>query len=83
MSKLILTRHGQSIWNAENRFTGWVDVDLSKKGVIEAEKSGELIRKSNINIYEFPCNVKYGLNNKKSQSFFSSLNIISDLVQRK
>ena len=50
MSKLILTRHGQSIWNAENRFTGWVDVDLSKKGVIEAEKSGELIRKSNINI---------------------------------
>ena len=32
MSKLILTRHGQSIWNAENRFTGWVDVDLSEKG---------------------------------------------------
>ena len=50
MSKLILTRHGQSIWNAENRFTGWVDVDLSKKGVIEAEKSGELIRESNISI---------------------------------
>ena len=45
MSKLILTRHGQSIWNAENRFTGWVDVDLSKKGVEEAEKSGELIKK--------------------------------------
>ena len=44
MSKLILTRHGQSIWNAENRFTGWVDVDLSKKGVEEAEKSGELIK---------------------------------------
>ena len=45
MSKLILTRHGQSIWNAENRFTGWVDVDLSEKGVEEAEKSGELIKK--------------------------------------
>ena len=39
MSKLILTRHGQSVWNAENRFTGWVDVDLSNKGVAEAKKS--------------------------------------------
>ena len=50
MSKLILTRHGQSTWNAENRFTGWVDVDLSEKGVIEAEKSGKLIKKLNIKI---------------------------------
>ncbi len=45
MSKLILTRHGQSVWNAENRFTGWVDVDLSEKGVLEAQKSGQLIKK--------------------------------------
>ena len=50
MSKLILTRHGQSIWNAENRFTGWVDVDLSKKGISEAKKSGQLIKDLNINI---------------------------------
>ena len=50
MSKLILTRHGQSTWNAENRFTGWVDVDLSEKGVKEAEKSGELIKNLNIKI---------------------------------
>ena len=50
MSKLILTRHGQSIWNLENRFTGWVDVDLSEKGILEAEKSGELIKKLNIKI---------------------------------
>ena len=50
MSKLILTRHGQSIWNAENRFTGWVDVDLSDKGKEEAKKSGELIRELNIKI---------------------------------
>ncbi len=50
MSKLILTRHGQSVWNAENRFTGWVDVDLSDKGIEEAEKSGELIKKLNIKI---------------------------------
>ena len=50
MSKLILTRHGQSIWNAENRFTGWVDIDLSEKGIIEAQKSGQLIKALNITI---------------------------------
>ena len=41
MSYLILIRHGQSTWNAEDKFTGWVDVDLSYKGVKEAENSGE------------------------------------------
>ena len=50
MSKLILVRHGQSIWNAENRFTGWVDVDLSKKGVLEAQMSGRLIKNLDIKI---------------------------------
>ena len=50
MSKLILTRHGQSVWNAENRFTGWVDVDLSKKGISEAQISGELIKNLDIKI---------------------------------
>ena len=50
MSKLILTRHGQSTWNAENRFTGWVDVDLSSIGIAEAEKSGDLLKRLNINI---------------------------------
>ena len=44
MGKLVLIRHGQSTWNAENRFTGWVDVDLSKKGLSEAEKSGKLLK---------------------------------------
>ena len=50
MTKLILTRHGQSVWNAENRFTGWVDVDLSNNGVQEAEKSGQLIKELKIKI---------------------------------
>ena len=50
MTKLILIRHGQSVWNAENRFTGWVDVDLSDKGVQEAEKSGQIIKDLNIKI---------------------------------
>ena len=48
MGKLIAIRHGQSTWNAENRFTGWVDVDLSEKGVAEAEQSGKLIKELNI-----------------------------------
>ena len=50
MTKLILIRHGQSVWNAENRFTGWVDVDLSEKGILEAEKSGQIIKELNIKI---------------------------------
>ena len=50
MTKLILTRHGQSVWNAENRFTGWVDIDLSNKGILEAEKSGQLIKELKIKI---------------------------------
>ena len=40
LAKLILIRHGQSIWNAENRFTGWTDVELSDKGIKEAEDAG-------------------------------------------
>lgn len=43
MSRLILVRHGQSIWNLQNRFTGWVDVSLSRNGVKEAEKAGRLL----------------------------------------
>jgi 2,3-bisphosphoglycerate-dependent phosphoglycerate mutase len=49
MGKLIAIRHGQSTWNAEKRFTGWVDVDLSDKGIQEAEKSGKLLKDLNIN----------------------------------
>ncbi|WP_440653101.1 2,3-bisphosphoglycerate-dependent phosphoglycerate mutase [Candidatus Pelagibacter sp. HIMB1542] len=48
MSYLILVRHGQSVWNLENRFTGWVDVDLSEKGKSEAKKTAELINKENL-----------------------------------
>ena len=44
MINLILLRHGQSQWNLENRFTGWVDVDLTEKGLKAAEKAGLLIK---------------------------------------
>ena len=46
--KLILLRHGESLWNMENRFTGWTDVDLSKKGVEEAINAGKILLKNNI-----------------------------------
>lgn len=49
MKKLVLLRHGESIWNKENRFTGWTDVDLSEKGVVEAEKAGITLREYGYN----------------------------------
>lgn len=50
MNKLVLIRHGESAWNKENRFTGWVDVDLSPKGVEEAHTAGKLLKAEG---YEF------------------------------
>ena len=50
MSFLILVRHGQSLWNIENRFTGWVDVDLAENGILEAKKAGLLIQNRKIQI---------------------------------
>jgi len=44
MKKLVLLRHGESVWNKENRFTGWTDVDLSEKGIAEARKAGALLK---------------------------------------
>jgi 2,3-bisphosphoglycerate-dependent phosphoglycerate mutase len=44
MARLVLLRHGESQWNLENRFTGWVDVPLSPKGIEEAEQAGEKLR---------------------------------------
>ena len=45
MKKIVLLRHGESVWNKENRFTGWTDVDLSEKGREEAKRSGQLLKK--------------------------------------
>lgn len=44
MHKLVLLRHGESVWNKENRFTGWTDVDLSEQGRTEARRAGDLLR---------------------------------------
>jgi 2,3-bisphosphoglycerate-dependent phosphoglycerate mutase len=43
-TKLVLLRHGESIWNKEGRFTGWTDVDLSEKGIREAREAGRILR---------------------------------------
>jgi len=50
MSYLILVRHGQSVWNLEKKFTGWVDVGLTENGQSEAKKAGQLIKQENIEI---------------------------------
>jgi 2,3-bisphosphoglycerate-dependent phosphoglycerate mutase len=44
MHSVVLLRHGESTWNSENRFTGWTDVDLSPKGLAEAQESGRLLK---------------------------------------
>jgi 2,3-bisphosphoglycerate-dependent phosphoglycerate mutase len=46
MHKLVLLRHGESVWNRENRFTGWTDVDLSERGREEARHAGQLLREN-------------------------------------
>ena len=53
MSNLILVRHGQSLWNKERRFTGWADVNLTKKGESEALLAGKLIKKLDIKFNKY------------------------------
>ncbi len=52
MKKLVLLRHGESTWNKENRFTGWTDVDLTRKGVAEARNAGRLLRENGF-VFDF------------------------------
>ena len=63
MSYLILIRHGQSTWNLEGRFTGWVDVDLTENGKHEAKKAAELIKKLNIKINYYFSSLQLRANN--------------------
>ena len=60
MPHLILVRHGQSEWNLEKRFTGWVDVDLTGQGKLEACKSGEYIKelKTKYRLFLFIISIK-------------------------
>ena len=63
MKFLILVRHGQSTWNLEKRFTGWVDVDLTDQGKLEAEKAGNLIKDKNISIDLYYSSLQKRANN--------------------
>ena len=63
MKFLILVRHGQSIWNLEKRFTGWVDVDLTNQGKLEAEKAGNLIKDKGIAIDLYYSSLQKRANN--------------------
>ena len=63
MSFLILLRHGQSTWNLEKKFTGWVDVDLTEKGKSEAKKAGLLIKEKNIQIDYYYSSLQLRANN--------------------
>ena len=47
LKKLVIVRHGQSLWNLENKFTGWTDIGLSEKGIKEAKQAGLLLKKHN------------------------------------
>ncbi len=58
MSVLVLLRHGQSKWNLANRFTGWVDVDLTETGEAEAMKAGDLLMQSSIEFDQAFCSVQ-------------------------
>ena len=79
MSFLILVRHGQSIWNLEKRFTGWVDVDLTDEGKLEAEKAGFLIKKKNIKIDYYYSSLQLRANNtlKIMQKVFNNKDVFT------
>ena len=63
MNYLILIRHGQSKWNLEKRFTGWVDIDLSENGILEAKKAGTLIKEKNLVIDLYYSSLQLRANN--------------------
>ncbi|MDY6912777.1 MAG: 2,3-bisphosphoglycerate-dependent phosphoglycerate mutase, partial [Chloroflexota bacterium] len=47
MLKVVLLRHGESLWNQENRFTGWTDIDLSETGVTEVHRAAKMLKEQN------------------------------------
>lgn len=70
MIKLVLVRHGESLWNLENRFTGWTDVDLSENGLKEARRAGKILKKNG-----FVFDVAYTSVSKKSDK-----NIMDNII---
>ena len=82
MIKLVLIRHGQSLWNLENRFTGWTDVDLSENGLSEAREAGAILKKnrytfdlSNDNIFSLSYFSRIALRDQKR--LFSNMDYLN------
>ena len=62
MYKLVLLRHGESAWNKQNRFTGWTDVDLSEKGVVEAIEAANMLKEGGFTFdIAYPSVLKRGV----------------------
>lgn len=74
MYKLVLIRHGESVWNQENRFTGWQDVDLSEKGRAEAQKGGKALHEQG-----FQFDIAYTSVLKRA---IKTLNIVLDEINQ-
>jgi len=75
MNNLILVRHGQSQWNQEKKFTGWVDIDLTEQGKSEAESAGKLIKELNIEFDAYFTSIQ--------KRAINTLKIILDTLQKK
>ena len=82
MKHLILIRHGQSEWNQQKRFTGWVDVGLTDKGRAEAKKAGELIKEKKIKLDSFYSSYQKRANDTL-KIIMKELNEDENLITRK
>lgn len=75
MYKIVLLRHGESVWNKENLFTGWTDVELSDNGIAEAQKAGEILKKNDYKFdYAFVSLLKRSL-----QTLWITMEILDEL----
>ena len=73
MMKLVLLRHGESVWNKENRFTGWTDVDLTPQGVAEAQYAGQVLRGAG-----FTFDLAYTSLLRRANKMLSSVDMLAD-----
>ena len=84
MNYLILIRHGQSKWNLEKRFTGWVDIDLTENGILEAKKAGALIKKKNLSIDFYYSSrthkSKYNYSFEKDASKIAKISVFEQVI---
>ena len=77
MTKLVLLRHGESQWNLENRFTGWIDVDLSENGLKEAKAAGKLVKEIGAKVAGFAFIIELTeLNGSKELNKYKTVSLV-------